>query len=117
MQRSFRISNYKDGAKQRKCATYVIIIRRVFSSSSLWYPPLTLVKSSRTLKKIPSNDLLCNCEARWLKSWMVQRSGLVGSLFCERPTFLRGWNVTKVADEDFKCGMFRERVLQYLLKP
>ncbi|XP_066923704.1 leucine-rich repeat-containing protein 4B-like [Clytia hemisphaerica] len=72
--------------------------------SLLWYPPLTLVKSSRTLKEIPSNDFKCDCQAVWLKQWLTQKTSKVGSIFCNGPATLKGRNVTEVDDEHFTCA-------------
>ena len=48
------------------------------------------------------NRLLCDCNVRWLKDWLLKTR--VGGATCYAPPRLNGVAVTQLNESDFKCS-------------
>ncbi|XP_065682230.1 leucine-rich repeats and immunoglobulin-like domains protein 1 isoform X4 [Hydra vulgaris] len=70
--------------------------------SIVWYAPLSLAQSSRRLRLIKSNNLQCDCNILWLKTWLNKRN-VNTTIFCEKPDFLSGKDISSINASLFKC--------------
>lgn len=52
--------------------------------------------------KSRGSGLHCDCNARWLKAWLLERK--LADITCASPAHLTGVTVTKLRDRDFVCG-------------
>ena len=68
----------------------------------VWYPPLRLVRSSKILRTLQSNNLHCDCNVKHLKRYLKQQR-ISSTIFCTRPLYLHRTNITKVRDKYLKC--------------
>ncbi|XP_065662361.1 slit homolog 3 protein isoform X7 [Hydra vulgaris] len=70
--------------------------------SIVWYAPLSLAQSSKRLRLIKSNNLQCDCNILWLKTWLNKRN-VNTTVFCEKPDFLSGKDISSINASLFKC--------------
>ena len=75
-----------------------------------WYPPQSLVNSGKHMTRMRSNDLLCDCNIKPLRDWIV-RNHIVNDIKCEKPYYVHRVNITQLKDSFLKCTEPRMRVL------
>lgn len=69
----------------------------------LWdVPEAYRVSLKPSAAKTRGSGLHCDCNARWLKAWLLERK--LDDITCATPAHLTGTTVTKLRDSDFVCG-------------
>lgn len=75
----------------------------------LWdVPEAYRVSLKPSAAKTRGSGLHCDCNARWLKAWLLERK--LDDITCATPAHLTGATVTKLRDSDFVCGTFKVAV-------
>lgn len=73
-----------------------------FSYFRVWYPPLALVRTSKILRTLKSNNLNCDCNVKHFKNWL-RKQRIQSAIFCAKPSYLHRSNVTNLRDRYLKC--------------
>ena len=71
--------------------------------SSVWDVPEAYRQSMPpTARKTKGSRLNCDCNARWLRDWLIERE--LGDITCAFPSSLSGVSVTQLDVRHFVCG-------------
>ena len=68
---------------------------------------ISSLKFSRTVLDIRDNPLSCDCDSRWLKSWLTSVSGNLqnpNGILCNEPPWLNGKSILALEEEEFCRG-------------
>lgn len=79
-----------------------VIIQMLFSCSSVW---MIWVNVVCVLRHVGTDYLFCDCQLRWLLSWIRSQAVRVGNeSVCVYPTRLHGLELRSLQEQQLTCG-------------